>query len=53
MQEQLGLVKIYKKYGFVNEVKLQALIGNPWVKNYWDMSKGVIENDTDICTAQI
>ena len=53
MQEQLGLVKICKKYRFVNEVKLQALIGDSWVKNYWDMSKGVIKNDADIHMAQI
>ena len=51
MQEQLGLVEICKKYRFINEVELQALIGDPWVKNYWDMSKGVIKNDADLCAA--
>jgi len=38
VEAQLGLLKIHKKCGVIGKVKLQALIGDPWVKNCWDVS---------------
>jgi len=35
---QFGLVEICKKYGVIGKVELQALIGDPWVENCWNMS---------------
>ena len=38
MEEQLGLLKICEKDGFIGEVDLQALIGDPRVENCQEMS---------------
>jgi len=35
---QLGLVEICKKDRVIGKVELQALIGDPWVENCWDIS---------------
>jgi len=38
MKAQFGLVEICKKYRVIGKVELQALIGDPCIKNCWNMS---------------
>ena len=44
-EERLGLLKIGKEYGVVGEVKLQTLIGDPWVENCREMTSNKLRCD--------